>query len=93
MMLQLNDAHKSYFLAEVNNITRKNFDKQLATIHPCTSIDPTLDIHENEMCLMKLHPDVCFIWEREMMDQGYVVVDHGETCWNKGCFAKSPLEI
>ena len=63
----------------MNNITRKNFDKQLATIPPYTSIGPTLDIHQNEMCSMKLHPDVGFIWEREMMDQDYVVVDHGET--------------
>ena len=73
------EADQSYFLAEVNKITRKNFDKQLATIPPCTSIGPTLDIHENEMCSMKLHLDVGFILEREMMDQDYVVVDHGET--------------
>jgi len=31
------------------------------------------------MCSMKLHLDVGFIWEREIMDQDYVVVDHGET--------------
>jgi hypothetical protein len=31
------------------------------------------------MFSMKLHPDVGFIWEREIMDQDYVVIDHGET--------------
>jgi len=73
------EADQSYFSAEVNNITKKNFDKQLATILPCTSIGPTHDVHENEMCSLKLHPYVGFIWEKEIMDQDYVVVDHGET--------------
>ena len=73
------EADQSYFSAEVNNITKKNFDKQLATILPCTSIGPTHDVHENEMCSLKLHPYVGFIWEKEIMDQDYVVVDHGDT--------------
>jgi len=70
---------QSYFLAKVNNITRKNFDKQLATIPPCISLGPTYEVQENKMCSMKLHPNVGFIWEREIMDQDYVAVDHGET--------------
>jgi hypothetical protein len=73
------EADQSYFLAEVNNITKKNFDKQLATIPPCISLGPTYEIQENEMLSMKLHPYVGFIWEREIMDQDYIVVDHGES--------------
>ena len=73
------EADQSYFFVEVNNITKKNFDKQLATIPPCISLGPKYEVHENEMCSMKLHPDVGFIWEREIMDQDYVVVDHEET--------------
>jgi len=73
------EADQSYFLAEVNNITKKNFDKQLATIPPCISLAPKYEVHENEMCSMKLHPDVGFIWEREIMNQDYVVIDHEET--------------
>ena len=73
------EADKSYFLAEVNSITKKNIDKQLASIPPCISLGPKYEVRENEMCSMKLHPYVGFIWEREIMDQDYVVVDHEET--------------
>jgi len=31
------EAAQSYFLAEVNQITRKTFDKNLANIAPCSS--------------------------------------------------------
>jgi hypothetical protein len=34
------EADQSYFQAEVNNITKKNFDKQLATIPPVISLGP-----------------------------------------------------
>jgi len=51
------EADQSYFLAEVNNITKKNFDKQLATIPPCMSLGPKYVVSEDEMYTMKLHPD------------------------------------
>jgi hypothetical protein len=34
------EADQSYFLAEVNNITKKNFDKQLANIPPVLTLGP-----------------------------------------------------
>lgn len=73
------EADQSYFLAEVNNITKKNFDKQLATITPCICLGPKYEVQDNEMCSMKLHPNVGFIWEREIISQDYIVVDHEET--------------
>jgi len=69
-LLENIEADQSYFLAEVNNITKKNFDKQLASIPPCI---------DNKMFPMKLHPNAGIIWEREIIDQDYVVVDHEET--------------
>jgi len=72
------EADQSYFLAEVNNITRNTFDKHLANILPCTSLGPKYEVQDNEMFSMRLHPNAGFVWEREVVDQGYVVVDHGE---------------
>jgi len=39
-LLENIEADQSYFLAEVNNITKKNIDKQLASIPPCISLGP-----------------------------------------------------
>jgi len=72
------ETDQSYFLAEVNNINKSNFDKHLANISPCTSLGPKYEVQDNEMFSMRLHPSAGFVWEREVADQGYVVVDHGE---------------
>ena len=72
------EADQSYFLAEVNNVTNNNFDKHLANISPCTSLGPKYEVQDNEMFSMRLHPNAGFVWEREVVDQGYVVVDHEE---------------
>jgi len=72
------EADQSYFLAERNNITKNNFDKHLTNILPCTSLGPKYEVQENEMFSMRLHPNAGFVWEREVVDQGYVVVDHEE---------------
>jgi hypothetical protein len=73
------EADQSYFLAEVNNITKKNFDKQLATIPPVLSLGPKYVVSEDEMCTMKLHPESGFVWERELVDHEYIMVNHKET--------------
>ena len=72
-------AGQSHFLVEVNNITKKNFNKQLVRIPPCISLGPGYEVQQNEMLSMKLRPNVGFIWEREIIDQDYVVVDHDKT--------------
>jgi len=72
------EADQSYFLAEVNNINKSNFDKHLANISPCTSLGPKYEVQDNKMFSMRLYPNIGFVWEREVADQGYVVVDHGE---------------
>jgi len=73
------EADQSYFLAEVNNITKKNFDKQLASIPPVMSLGSKYTISEDEMYSMKLQPGSGFIWEREFIDHDYIMVDHEET--------------
>jgi len=70
------EADQSYFLVEVNNITKNTFNKHLANISPCTSLGPKYEVQDNEMFSMRLHPNAGFVWEREVVDQRYVVVDH-----------------
>jgi hypothetical protein len=69
------EVDQSYFLAEVNTITKKNFDKQLANISPVLSLGPKYVVSEDEVCTMKLHLDG-FVWERELMDHDYIMVNH-----------------
>jgi hypothetical protein len=71
------EADQSYFLAEVNTITKKNFDKQLAKISLVLSLGPKYVVSEDEMCTMRLHPD-CLVWERELVDHDYIMVNHKE---------------
>jgi hypothetical protein len=70
------EADQSYFLAEVNTITKK-FDKQLANISPVLSLGPKYIVSEDEVCTMKLHPDG-LVWERELVDHDYVMVNREE---------------
>jgi len=72
------EADQSYFLAEVNTITKENFDKQLANIPPCMTRGPTNEIQDNEMFSMQLVPKYGFQWNREVVDPEYVVVNREE---------------
>jgi len=69
------EADQSYFLAEVNTITKENFDKQLPRIPPCLSLGPTYEVQDDEMFSMQLVPKYGFQWPWEIVDVEYVVVD------------------
>jgi hypothetical protein len=72
------EADQSYFMDEVNTVTKKNFDKQLAKISPVLSLVPKYVVSEDEIYTMRLHPD-CLVWERELIDHDCVMVSHEET--------------
>ncbi len=55
------EADQSYFLAEVNNITKKNFDKKLAFIPSVMSLGPKYTVSKDEMYSMKLTPRSSFV--------------------------------
>jgi len=57
-------ADQSYFLAEVNQITRKTFDKSLANISPC-SVAESVCTDQVEVSSVRLHLTHGFMWERE----------------------------
>ncbi|KEH17337.1 hypothetical protein MTR_0022s0330 [Medicago truncatula] len=61
------EVDQNYFLAEVNQITRKTFDKNLENIAPCSfaKID---DTNQADASSVKLHPTHGFMWERETFD-------------------------
>lgn len=63
------EAEQSYFIAEVDNITKKNFDKQLAKIVPCATSELGYKDHDNFLWSMKLHSKDGFIWRKEIMDE------------------------
>jgi len=73
------EADQRYFLAEVNNITKKYFDKKLAFIPSVMSLGPKYTVSKDEMYSMKLTPRSGFVWEREFIDQNYIIVGNGET--------------
>jgi len=61
------EADQSYFTAEVDNITKKTFDKQLAKIAPCVVSELGYENHDNILWSMKLHPKDGFIWKKELV--------------------------
>jgi len=61
------EVDQSYFLAEVNQITRKTFDKSLAKIAPCSSAE-SVRIDQADASYVRLHPTHGFIWKRETPD-------------------------
>ena len=56
-LLENIEADQCYFLAEANNITKKNFDKQLTSIPPCISLGPGYEVQ----------PMKCSLWNSIQM--------------------------
>jgi len=61
------EADQSYFLAEVNQITRKTFDKSLGNIAPCSSAK-SVGSSQADASSVRLRPTHGFMWERETLD-------------------------
>jgi len=61
------EADQSYFLGEVNQITRKTFNKNLANIAPCASAKSD-GANQADASYVRLHPTHGFMWERETLD-------------------------
>ena len=61
------EADQSYFLAEVNNITRKTFEKSLAKITPC-SFAKDGDNDQIDTTSVRLDPTHSFMLEKEVLN-------------------------
>ncbi|PNX76184.1 hypothetical protein L195_g032129, partial [Trifolium pratense] len=65
------EADRSYYLSEVNYITKQTFDKNLASIAPCGEKNAAYEdlLSDCEVYhSVKLHPTHGFMWKREVID-------------------------
>lgn len=60
------EADQSYFMAEVNHVDKKNFDRNLAHIGPCHPAEDIYSPNKNALYFLTLHPNG-FQWDREIM--------------------------
>jgi len=67
------EADHSYFLAEVDTIFKKTFDKQLAKIAPCAASELGYEDQDNFLWSMKLDPEDGFTWKKEITDEGSIL--------------------
>jgi hypothetical protein len=73
------EADQSYFLAEVDTITKKTFDKQLAKIAPCAASKLGYEDQDNFLWSLKLHHKDGFTWEKEITNEGSVLRTRAST--------------
>jgi len=66
-MVENIEADQSFFLAEVNQVTRKTFERNLANIAPCSSVESG-NTDQTNVSFVRLHPTHGFMWERELLD-------------------------
>lgn len=61
------EAYQRYYMAELNHVDKRNFDKNLANITPCTLAGFAYMPLEDEFYYFRLHPTHDFTWDREIM--------------------------
>ena len=62
---------QGYFMAEVSNVEKKQFDRKLANISPC---QPAEDVYANldeAFVSLKLHETHGFMWDVEPLEDPY----------------------
>ena len=63
------EADQGCYMAKVNHVDRRNFDKNLANISPCTPSGFAYMPLEERFYSFKLHPTHGFIWDKEIMGE------------------------
>src|SRR3954470_17032800 len=61
------EGDQSYYMAEVNQVNKSNFDRNLANIGPCHAAEEMYTPNKNALYYLTLHPNG-FQWDREIMD-------------------------
>lgn len=61
------EAGQIYFMAEVNQVDRSNFDKNLTHIAPCNPAGFDFTPADNAFCSLYLHPTHGFQWDGEVV--------------------------
>lgn len=60
------EGDQSYFMAEVNHVDKRNFDRNLAHIGPCYPVEEGYAPNKNALYFLTLHRNG-FQWDREIM--------------------------
>lgn len=63
------EADQSYFKTPINNVDRRQFDKDLANIAPCDSANFAFTLDDNAYCSLYLDPTNDFQWDREVVGE------------------------
>lgn len=61
------EANQGYFMEDVNHVDKRNFDKSLDNIAPCTPTGFAYMPLEKAFYSPRLHPTHKFMWDREIM--------------------------
>jgi len=84
-VLEIIEADQSYFIAEVDNVTKKTFNKQLKKIAPCVVSELGYENHDNFLWSTKIHPKDGFIWKKELVGEDKLL-------WTRALmYAKAPI--
>lgn len=63
------EANQSYFIAEVNHVDKRHFDRNLANIAPYSPADFLYMPFDKAFYFLNLHPTHGFNWDREIMGE------------------------
>lgn len=61
------EADQSYYMAKVNHVDRRHFDRNLENIAPCEPTTFSLDDESDAYCSLFLHPVHGFQWDKQMI--------------------------
>lgn len=65
------EVGQGYYMAEVNHVDKRNFDRNLANIAPCAPAEFAYMPLEEAFFSLKLHPTHGFTWDREIMGERF----------------------
>lgn len=68
-MVENVEVDQGYYMAEVNHVDKRNFDKNLANIAPCTPAGFDYMPLEEAFYSFNLHPIHGLIWDIEIMGE------------------------
>jgi len=77
------EADQSYFLVEVNNITRKTFEKSLEKIAPCSFAEDG-DDDQIGKSFIRLDPTHGFMLEKKVLNTEILMKDLFPLSWRNG---------
>ena len=63
-----------YYMMDINYANQSNFDRNIANIGPCTSVDVSYSPTNNALHFLTLHPTHGFLWDKEIMGEENEVV-------------------